>query len=124
MQGVKIFKPYCQLLNFRNIIKKGEVIYLVSYNVSKMDKTVEEQRKALREAEKKREEQLNAIYAIIGEKIVNDLNVDCTSFTSKSEIIEAAETILASVDNDLLSEVNSNQSGNDNNKESVHMSNQ
>lgn len=97
---------------------------MVSYNVSKMDKTVEEQRKALREAEKKREEQLNAIYAIIGEKIVNDLNVDCTSFTSKSEIIEAAETILASVDNDLLSEVNSNQSGNDNNKESVHMSNQ
>lgn len=97
---------------------------MVSYNVSKMDKTVEEQRKALREAEKKREEQLNEIYAIIGEKIVNDLNVDCTSFTSKSEIIEAAETILASVDNDLLSEVNSNQSGNDNNKESVHMSNQ
>lgn len=76
---------------------------MVSYNLSKIDKSVEEQRKALKEAEKKRDKQLSAIYSIIGEKIVNDLNIDCMQFTSKEDILNTAETIAGSVDKELLS---------------------
>lgn len=97
---------------------------MVNYNVSKMQKTVEEQRKALKEMEKKREEQLNAIYAIIGEKIVNKLKIDCTSFTSKNEIIETAELILTSIDTDSIAELNNDNNSNNENAEQVQTSNQ
>lgn len=97
---------------------------MVNYNVSKMQKTVEEQKKALKEMEKKREEQLNAIYAVIGEKIVNELEIDCTSFTSKNEIIETAEMILASVDTDSIAEINNDNNSSSENTEQIQMSNQ
>lgn len=97
---------------------------MVNYNVSKMQKTVEEQRKALKEMEKKREEQLNAIYAIIGKKIVNELKIDCTSFTSKNEIIETAELILTSIDNDSIAELNNDNNLSNENAEQVQTSNQ
>lgn len=97
---------------------------MAKYNVSKMQKTVEEQRKALKEMEKKREEQLNAIYAIIGKKIVNELKIDCTSFTSKNEIIETAELILTSIDNDSIAELNNDNNSSNENAEQVQTSNQ
>lgn len=79
----------------------------INYNLSKMQKTVEEQKKALKEMEKKKEEQLKAIYAIIGEKIVKELDINCTSFSSKNEILETADLIVSSIDTELFSDSNS-----------------
>ncbi|GEQ33605.1 hypothetical protein B795N_14870 [Marinilactibacillus psychrotolerans] len=94
-----------------------------NYNLSKLQKTVEEQRKALKEAEKKREEQLKAIYAIIGEKIVSDLDIDCLSFTSKNEILETADLIVSAIDTELFSETTSVEENNQISEETAQISN-